>query len=143
MTREEAKILLPIIQAFAEGKTIQIRKHGEESYYDSTNSKLNFDLGYYSYRIKPEPKYRPFKDADECWQEMLKHEPFGWVKSKGDKSSYELLAYISESNDTSVGFASYGSVFGRGVAVRSGGAFDNIFNGFTFADGVPFGVKEE
>ena len=44
MTREEAKILLPIIQAFAEGKTIQIRKHGEESYYDSTNSKLNFDI---------------------------------------------------------------------------------------------------
>ena len=82
MNRSEAKELLPIIQAFAEGKTIQIRKHGEESYYDSTNSKLNFDLGYYSYRIKPEPKYRPFKDADECWQEMLKHEPFGWVRNK-------------------------------------------------------------
>lgn len=60
-----------------------------------------------------------------------------------NKLSYELLAYISESNDPSVGFASYGSVFGRGVAVRSGGAFDNIFNGFTFADGVPFGVKED
>lgn len=79
MTREEAKELLPIIQAFAEGKTIQIRKYGEESYYDSTKSNLNFALDCYSYRVKPEPQYRPFKDADECWQEMLKHQPFGWA----------------------------------------------------------------
>lgn len=142
MTREEAKILLPIIQAFAEGKTIQIRKHGEESYYDSTNSKLNFDLGYYSYRVKPEPKCRPFKNADECWQEMLKHQPFGWVKRKGNKPSYELLACISENNEAPVCFASYGSA-DSGVVIRLGDKFDNIFNGFTFADGTPFGVKVE
>lgn len=142
MTREEAKILLPIIQAFAEGKTIQIRKHGEESYYDSTNSKLNFDLGYYSYRVKPEPKCRPFKNADECWQEMLKHQPFGWVKRKGNKPSYELLACISENNEAPVCFASYGSV-DRGVVIRSSSRFDKMFNVFTFADGAPFGAKEE
>lgn len=145
MTREEAKILLPIIQAFAEGKTIQIRKHGEESYYDSTNSKLNFDLGYYSYRVKPEPKCRPFKNADECWQEMLKHQPFGWVKRKGNKPFYELLACISENNENNeapVCFASYGSV-DRGVVIRSSSRFDKMFNVFTFADGAPFGILEE
>lgn len=27
-----------------------------------------------------EPSYRPFKNQEECWNEMLKHEPFGWVK---------------------------------------------------------------
>ena len=31
------------------------------------------------YRIKPEPKYRPFKDAKECWAEMQKHLPIGWL----------------------------------------------------------------
>lgn len=139
MTIEETKERIAVMQAYVNGKQIQWeRSDGKWVYVPEPSWSINKN-----FRIKPEPEYRPFKDADECWQEMLKHEPFGWVKRKGDKSSYELLAYISESNDPSVGFASYGSVFGRGVAVRSGGAFDNIFNGFTFADGVPFGVKED
>lgn len=128
MIREEAKILLPIIQAFAEGKTIQIRKHGEESYYDSTNSKLNFDLGYYSYRVKPEPKCRPFKNADECWQEMLKHQPFGWLREK------------KRNVRTQIGF-----MHTEGIQGTSGGSsnYKAFFDCFSFADGAPFGVKEE
>ena len=128
MNRSEAKELLPIIQAFAEGKTIQIRKHGEESYYDSTNNKLNFDLGYYSYRVKPEPKYRPFKDADECWQEMLKHEPFGWLREK------------KRNVRTQIGF-----MHTEGIQGTSGGSsnYKAFFDCFSFADGAPFGVKEE
>lgn len=128
MTREEAKILLPIIQAFAEGKTIQIRKHGEESYYDSTNSKLNFDLGYYSYRVKPEPKCRPFKNVDECWQEMLKHQPFGWLREK------------KRNVRTQIGF-----MHTEGIQGTSGGSsnYKAFFDCFSFADGAPFGVKEE
>lgn len=128
MTREEAKILLPIIQAFAEGKTIQIRKHGEESYYDSTNSKLNFDLGYYSYRVKPEPKCRPFKNADECWQEMLKHQPFGWLREK------------KRNVRTQIGF-----MHTEGIQGTSGGSsnYKAFFDCFSFADGAPFGILEE
>ena len=67
MNRQEAKDLIPILQAFTEGKTIQIRKHGEERYYDSTNSNLNFVLDHYDYRIKAEPKYRQFANVEECW----------------------------------------------------------------------------
>lgn len=139
MTREESKILLPIIQAFAEGKTIQIRKHGEESYYDSTNSKLNFDLGYYSYRVKPEPKYRPFKDADECWQEMLKHQPFGWVKT---------IANIPELHNISAIFPSAEFPVLLGIDLEEGDAreyslkLSEMYDLYTFADGAPFGVKE-
>ena len=81
MNRKEAKELMPIIQAFAEGKTIQ--------YYDSLIDiadwedceNPNFENLTYKFRIKPETTYRPFKDAEECWKEMLKHKPFGWVKS--------------------------------------------------------------
>lgn len=128
MTREEAKILLPIIQAFAEGKTIQIRKHGEESYYDSTNSKLNFDLGYYSYRVKPEPKCRPFKNADECWQEMLKHQPFGWLREK-KRNVYTQIGFMHT----------------EGIQGTSGGSsnYKAFFDCFSFADGAPFGILEE
>lgn len=128
MNRSEAKELLPIIQAFAEGKTIQIRKHGEESYYDSTNSMLNFDLGYYSYRVKPEPKCRPFKNVDECWQEMLKHQPFGWLREK-KRNVYTQIGFMHT----------------EGIQGTSGGSsnYKAFFDCFSFADGAPFGILEE
>lgn len=66
MNRAEVKYLLPILQAFAEGKTLQIRKLDEETWYDTTNDNLNFNLEHYAYRVKPSLKYRPFKDAEEC-----------------------------------------------------------------------------
>lgn len=78
MTREQAKELLPIIQAFVDGKTIEARTNSISKWIETTTPK--FDL-LHEYRIKPGPKYRPFKNADECWQEMLKHQPFGWVKT--------------------------------------------------------------
>lgn len=102
MTREEIKKVLPVIQAFTEGKIIQT-KNGDETWITiGKETDLNIEsLAEYPdcFRIKPEPKYRPFKDVDECWQEMLKHQPFGWVKEKGDKPSYELLACVSENDE--------------------------------------------
>ena len=80
MNRKEIAELMPIIQAFAEGKAIESRciKGDKSLWYDDEDPSFDDDL---EYRIKPEQKYRPFKDAEECWQEMLKHKPFGWVKS--------------------------------------------------------------
>ena len=81
------------------------------------------------YRIKPEPKYRPFKDAEECWNEMQKHQPFGWVKSKEDGSLSLITLIISEEN----------------IDINCIGGFnsDNIMKIFTFADGAVFGISEE
>lgn len=131
MNRKQAKQLLPIIQAFAEGKTIQIRKHGEERYYDSTNSNINFVLDHYDYRIKAEPKYRPFKDAEECWQEMQKHQPFGWLKDKKD-DHYILITAISNTDVDQI--TSNGNISWM---------FCSVSKFYTFADGTPFGIKEE
>lgn len=78
MTREEAKELLPIMQAYAEGKTIQFLDGGKWADVYQTD----FYQSPGKYRIKPEPKYRPFRTRRECWDEMLKHQPFGWLKSK-------------------------------------------------------------
>lgn len=133
MTREEVKILLPIIQAFAEGKVIQT-KNGDETWITiDKEADLNIEsLAEYPdcFRIKPEPKYRPFKDADECWQEMLKHQPFGWVKYQCD------FFQIIHVDDNLIG---YGSACGTILHSK----FEDIFKDSTFADGTPFGVKEE
>ena len=130
MNRNQAKELMPIIQAFAEGKTIQ--------YYDSLIDiadwedceNPDFENLTYKFRIKPEPTYRPFKDAEECWLEMQKHQPFGWVKDKKDGHH----ALITAVDDDTCGM----SLNGNAAWSLSG-----IMDLFTFADGVPFGVKEE
>ena len=126
MTRDKAKVLLPIIKAFSEGKTIEQRC--AESWVEvDENCDFHFPVDFY--RIKPEPTYRPFKDAEECWQEMLKHEPFGWVKDKED-GRLILITEIDRVGNIS-------------LLCNGGWDFDGIKDNFTFADGTPFGILEE
>ena len=122
MTREEAKQLLPIIKAFAEGKTIEYSNQGEP--WVETDCPLwrsNCE-----YRIKPEPKYRPFKSQEECWNEILKHQPFGWVRSTMSDSLY-LIESISDEINCNRTITSY----------------NVAFEWFKFADGTPFGIKKD
>lgn len=127
MTREEAKSLLPVIQAFSEGKVIQYQSNGKWCDYASTD--LAFDMTPIdkSFRIKPEPKYRPFNNAEECWQEMQKHSLFGWVKLK-ITGKYFILKAVGDSLAT-VGLNNEPT------------DYDELFEGYTFTDGTPFGVK--
>lgn len=73
-----------------------------------------------------EPTYRPFKNKEECWNTMLNHEPFGWLKS--------IHAYylVSSVDDVHV-WLDHKAYF----------TFGETFNEFKFADGTPFGIKEE
>ena len=132
MTREEAKELMPIIQAFAEGKTIEYRELGgawKEAHTPTWSSRL-------FYRIKPEPKYRPFKSQVECLQEMLKHQPFGWLKSKmNGRFSCIGEVYGSDEFETVYIALSTSESLSR--------SSDSMFEQYTFYDGTPFGIKEE
>ena len=127
MNRKEAKELMPIIQAFAEGKTIQ--------YYDSLIDiadwedceNPNFENLTYKFRIKPEPTYRPFVNAEECWQEMQKHQPFGWVKS----TLFKDLALVKRVTTLYV-------EINRDII-----DYKDALEKFTFADDTNFGVKVE
>ena len=133
MTREEAKELLPIIQAFAEGKTIQYRHKGRSTWYDLDSGQFNCDM--YYYRIKPEPKYRPFKTKEECWNEMLKHQPFGWVIGK-IYANFHHIDFVYSCNPNN----------GYGVRLSNNATctnFEHMFKDYKFADGTPFGIKEE
>ena len=129
MTREEAKQLLPIIQAFSEGKEIEGLYKGTKSPWFKIKD-MDFSGGII-FRIKPEPKYRPFKGAEECWNEMQKHQPFGWIKPKDD--------------DTISKFMLIDSLMDEVVTVRTNVRFNyhELLEHYTFADGTPFGVKVE
>ena len=82
MTREKVKELLPVLEAYANGKTIQYCN--QEYHWEDVKPDEQLDFGgdVINYRIKSEPKYRPFKNAEECFEEMQKHQPFGWVKNE-------------------------------------------------------------
>ena len=136
MTREEAKELMPVIKAFAEGKEIQYRNSFNEWIDIKKNEGLSFIKTPLDYRIKPEPSYRPFKNQEECWNEMLKHQPFGWLKSKMNgrfscigevygPDEFETV-YIALSTSESLSRSS-----------------DSMFEQYTFYDGTTFGIKEE
>ena len=126
--KEEVKSVMNIIQAFANGKTIQAIDPYEDEWVDQAvlNFKALFD---WQYRIKPDPKYRPFKDAEECWNEMLKHQPLGWVKDKKD-GHHTFITTVDNNDEMS-------------LSGNSGWSFLGIMNNYTFADCTPFGMKEE
>lgn len=56
MNREEAKALLPVIQAFAEGKPIQARTADKK--WQTLEDEVSFNADSIIYRIKPEKKER-------------------------------------------------------------------------------------
>lgn len=131
MDRNQAKEFYPILQAFSEGKVIECRLK-PDFIKDSGNPNdwtVVKDLWYMEgkeYRIKSESKYRPFANAEECWQEMLKHQPFGYTYDRLN----DIRDCITKVATTGVSYDS--------PTVMS---FVDIFGRFVFADGVPFGVK--
>mgnify|MGYP000007678991 FL=1 len=131
MDRNQAKEFYPILQAFAEGKVIECRTkpsavEGTDTPNEWTEMK---EIEYWNnteYRIKPELKYRPFANAEECWNEMLKHQPFGWIFGRKTGTAHLIRCIDDNHVFTSIQYS-----------------FDSAFKNFVFADLVPFGVKVE
>lgn len=129
LRREEVKELLPILQSFAEGKQIQDKIEGLTDWVDTDVINFKYEGQKIKHRIKPEPKYKPFKTKEECWEEMHKHPDFGWVKFCNSicfiqNISFNKITVISDEEICSTSFE---------------GGFTNM----KFADGTPFGIKEE
>ena len=130
MNVNQAKEFYPMLQAYAEGKVIECMTKpsavkGTDVPNDWTEMKEIEFWSNIEYRIKPESEYRPFKDAEECWAEMLKHEPFGWVKS----TLFKDLALVQRVTTLYV-------EINRDII-----DYKDTLEKFTFADGTPFGVK--
>ena len=127
MTKEEIKKIMPLMQAMLEGKTIQRYYVLGGEWVDTEHISLEFEDNIRNYRIKPESKYRPFKSQEECWNEMQKHQPFGWVK----EISSEMLYLINGISNMSI------------VIMEDINSFKEAMNIYEFKDGTPFGIREE
>ena len=135
LTREEAKRRAELYSALAKGKSVQVQGI-DGSWVDVDIDKLNYFIETPIFRIKPEPKYRPFESQEECWNEMLKHQPFGWAKSKKSERHFSIgsVLWDNDFNDVFVTFA-FDGMLGR--------SSKSMFEDFTFDDGTPFGINEE
>ena len=122
-TRDDIKDFQHIVQAWVEGKTIQY--NFAEGWRDANIEHLLGDIS--KYRIKPEPKYRPFKTQEECWEEMQKHQPFGWIKNDVG-NVFNILAMF---NNNTVKLNDYYN------------SYSELFKECKFIDNSLFGIKVE
>ena len=123
MTREEARKAAEVMLAYANGEEIEIA-YSNSSYQTVTSPE--FDWGKVEYRVKPKPTYRSFKDNEECWNEMLKHQPLGWIKNECG-NIFNIIAIFKDSINLNECSAYY----------------SELCKQFKFIDGTPFGIKEE
>ena len=130
MTREKAKKMLPIIQAWADGKTVEW--YDEDIGWRASGFTLDFDKNPKYFRIKSEleSKYRPFKSQEECFDEMMKHQPFGWFRSTCNKNLLNIVCI----NDNGIKITN--------TLIKYMDSYDRAFDNIEFVDGTPFGVKE-
>ena len=132
--KKDINKIMPILQALAEGKTIQINEGAVWKDIDIDGKGIDISTLIECpecYRVKQEPKYRSFKDAEECWHEMLKHQPFGVVKDKYFANYQIHRAFTC--------LITNGCDFGE----FEDETFESCFKNLLFADGTPFGVKDE
>lgn len=114
--------------AYANGKKVERYSEDLNKWVEVNGPIFNWSGSNYRI-IKQEPTYRPFKDKEECWTEMQKHSPFGWV-SYGNR-----FINILNIDDIGVDFLYDGDL----------DSLDYLANSMRlkFVDGTPFGVLEE
>ena len=138
MTKEKTKELIAkaqdrinLMQAYVNGKQIQFFSILENKWVDTIDPSWS---QFNRYRVKPEHNYRPFRNTEECWQEMQKHQPFGWIKDKED-GCYTVITTV----DAAAGEGKkHISLSGDYIC-----SLDETMSCYTFADGAPFGINED
>lgn len=76
-----------------------------------------------------EQQYHPFKNAEECWNEMQKHQPFQWIKHKYCEIMEAIISVDNIEKEVLTSSMAY--------------TFEEAFKQITFVDGSPFGIKED
>ena len=131
MTVQEIREAAKVMEAYANGKKIQYLNDDNE-WIDAPNPLFDWDN--YVYRIKPGLRYRPFKTQEECWNEMLKHQPFAFLSSANEYDWFSICRVFEEEGIPKITFASN---------PYSDYDMTKVFDTVQFADGTPFGIKEE
>lgn len=118
----------PIACNYECGETISLERLNFVKNEELSDIDTNLENG-----IKQKAKYRPFKNANECWAEMKKHEPFGWIIGLLEGGAHFLIICVRNDN--------YPITCNGGHTIFL--PFDKLCNCYTFADGTPFGIKEK
>ena len=129
MTIKEIRDAAKVMEAYANGKKIQFLDE-YNNWIDVTNPTFNWSI--YIYRVKPEPKYRPFKNQEECWNEMHKHSNFGWIKGNTTGEYKQIVRIYNYKSEL---------IFNIGYNGSADYSPEIMFSSYTFADGSPFGIK--
>lgn len=120
--------------AWKQGKQIQYQSHYSFEWQDCDDPKWS---EYYEYRVKPEKKWRPFKDIQELknvWSDKAGmsvdyKEPLIWVR---DKERPDITRLITDFNGGCKSVALAGNWH----------ILEALFDDYTFLDGTPCGVLE-
>ena len=130
MTREEARKAAEVMLAYANGNVIEWSRKDRDDWM-ITDDPI-FDWICNDYRFRHKPKYRPFNSTEECWEEMKKHEPFGWVQDK-DNSSFKQYILSVDKDGVMISDYDDGTMFLT---------YEPLLGFCTFVDGRPLGMKE-
>lgn len=125
MTREETKKAIEIMQAYVDGKEIEYYYSGSEKWKKSCDPSWIFFNGF-KYRIKSEPKYRPYANAEEMDKAIQEHG--SWVKNKATGLRRQIASYCDR-------------VFLSGNSDDY--YYDDMLKLYTWQDGTPCGIIME
>lgn len=144
MTREKAKEAAEVMLAYADGKEIEFKEKGIaneqwKTFRHKKDTFLCFNFDRFDYRIKSEPTYRPFLSMEECWEEMKRHQPFGWLML----DDMYINVVCVHSVDKRIELSPEEGIHGTEGMSRMFISFNRALNEYLFADGTPFGIKEE
>lgn len=139
MTREQAKKAIEVLNAYCEGKEIEVADKGIGNWGNVVSDEPRFNFASFDYRIKPTEEYRPYEDCDEMiedFNERFRADsyvirggdlPLIWVKHKQTGKRQLLTSFgktlvdMSDVNGTSV---------------------EELFKDYEYLDGTLIGKKE-
>lgn len=134
--------LYDIKWAWKQGKQIQTRWKDSSMDWKNVDSP-QWTLSEWEYRVKPEKKWRPFKDIQELknvWYKrvidrrpILFIEPVIWVRSKAHPVCTRMLTGFLDESSGEAPVVAIDSVWNH---------LDDLFKQWEFLDGTPCGVEE-
>lgn len=132
MTTQEK---IEVMEGFVEGKKIQWRPKFDIKWDDCVyGPDWNWNMN--DYRIKPEEKYRPYKDTNELKADFFKDCP---QMSK----RYRMAIWVVMPNGTELEITGFS---GNGEYALINGEYysmEDLFKDFKYPDGSPFGIRED
>ena len=104
---------IEVMTAYEEGRKIEARYMQDGDWFNCPEPRWNWDV--YDYRVKEEPKYRPYKDTEEMINDFCERfgvkrtnfgEPFIWVKAKTGQQKSLITDYDNARNLADLSYTS-------------------------------------